>query len=303
MARRTSLVEGAETLAKRRGVQPLRLTIDSDSNVTLYAAPKPEERDDRVFPHMWVHRLSIGPTRGRFSAVKDEWVGLSNAPKTERTLHEWSTASEWAALNPPVSFETKQNLFYDPGRTLRDWRDEVWPDDQVKRKFEIWTEVRDAEHRNDIISKRDPKRVVNPAELRIIGFIYASLAGEEKARIARIYLELDMATALYHFATGDFKQQVLEEYARPYEPACRSEQKRILQKELGFRLSLVGVNLEGVIAATNLHGPPLRPQEFRSALRNQFTYFRRSRAENGGADESSADFNAYILPTIRESDI
>lgn len=143
--------------------------------------------------------------------VRDEWVGLSKKPTAEKTLHEWSAASEWAGLNPPVSFETKQNLFYDPGRTLRDWTDEVWSDDQIQRKFEIWKEIRDAEHRNDTILKRDPKRVVNPTEL-------------------------DLATALYHFVAGDFKEQVLEEYARPYEPACRGERNPALLSPVIFCL-------------------------------------------------------------------
>lgn len=68
--KKMSLVEEAVRLAVRRGVKPLRLALTGDKKITLYAAPKPEERDDRVFPHMWFIGYVSGGAGAIFSLQK-----------------------------------------------------------------------------------------------------------------------------------------------------------------------------------------------------------------------------------------
>ena len=104
-----TLVEQSETLAVGRGVQPLRLTV-TGKKITLYAAPRPEERDDRVFPHMWVHRLRIRLSKRGLFVLKETWDALPEVSATETIVHEWPAVSHWIGLKPPVSFEKKQSL-------------------------------------------------------------------------------------------------------------------------------------------------------------------------------------------------
>jgi hypothetical protein len=300
MMNNNSLVQQSEALAAERGVQPLRLTVIGKSKITLYAAPKPEERDDRVFPHMWVHRLQIRRTKGGLFVTKDTWGTLPGVSSVEITLHEWPAVSDCIGRRPPISFETKQGLFYNQDQTFHDWTDEVWFEDKVKRKFELWKSIRDAEHHDMILLKRDPKWVVNPAETRIIGFVYTSGADDGKARIARIFLDLNIIVAVYHFATGDFKEQVVEEYARPYKPECQGGKKEELRQEWGFWLSIVGMDVKEIVGRTRMHGPPLMQEEFRSALQNQVEYFRRSRVENRHAGAPESEIAVYLVPAVLE---
>jgi hypothetical protein len=167
---------------------------------------------------MSVHRLRIRRRRGDLSVIKDTWDALPDASSIETTIHEWPATSEWVGLKPAVSFEMKQGLFHQQSQELHDWTDEVWSQDKIRWEFKSWKCMRDAEHHDMILMKRDPKWVVNPRVGRIIGFVHASRADEGKARIARILLELDMATALYRFGSRGFKELLVEEYARPYRP-------------------------------------------------------------------------------------
>jgi hypothetical protein len=180
-----ALVQQSKALAAGRGVQPLRLTIDG-RKITLYAAPKPEERDDRVFPHMWVHCLLIRSSKGGLSVAKDTWAALTDASSTERTVHEWPAADRWIGLKPPVSFETKQSILHSFKSALHYWTDVVWSEERFKSEFKSWKSMRDAERDDMILMKRNPTWVVNPRSARPMGNVYASRADRNRARLAYI---------------------------------------------------------------------------------------------------------------------
>jgi hypothetical protein len=294
------LVQQVERLAAKRGLQPLRLTVTGDKKITLYAAPKPEERDDRVFPHMWVHRLRVRRGKGHLFVTKDSWEGLVETSPFETTLYEWPAVNDWLGVKPPVSFKTKQALFREWGEKSYYWSD-VSSESDVKWRFQTWKSIRDAEHHDMILLKREPKWVVNPKLMRYIGFAYSSRSSERKARIARIFLLLDMATVIYHFATGDFREQVVEEYARPYGLERRGERKAKLRSELGFRITIEGLDVDERIAGKGLHGPPLAQDEFRSSLQEQLEQFQRSRVGNLGAAGPEPEIAVYILPSVIET--
>jgi hypothetical protein len=185
---------------------------------------------------------------------------------------------------------------------LHDWKAEVWSEDVVKRHFEMWKSIRDAEHHDMILMKREPKWVVNPKIARRMGYVFAFQTDHGKARVAQILLELDIVTAVYNYATDDFKEQVVEEYAHPYELESQDTRKeKLRQSNLGFNMALVGVDVQGVSGTTYMHGPPLRQEEFRSSLQNLVEYFRRSRIENRQAVDLETEVAVYILPAVLET--
>jgi hypothetical protein len=70
-----------------------------------------------------------------------------------------------------------------------------------------------------------------------MGLVYASRADRSKARLAYIWLQVNNVVALYHFATAGFKEQVVEEYARPYKPEEQERRKEKLRhSKFGFNL-------------------------------------------------------------------
>jgi hypothetical protein len=299
--KKMSLVEEAARLAVRRGVKPLRLTLTGDKKITLYAAPNPEERDDRVFPHMWVHRLCVRRGRGHLFVTKDSWEALPGTSSIERTVHEWPELDDWLGVKPPISFERKQALFHEWSRGTRNWMTEAASEREVKEKFRIWKSIRDAEHRDMLLFEHEPKRVVNPKVVKYIGFAYSSRTSERKARLAAIVLYIDMASAIHRAATGDLKEQVVEEYARPYELEPQEKRKAKLRSELGFRIVMDGLDGDERIMGPRLHGPPLLLEEFRSSLQELLNHFRRSRVEDRAPGETAPESAVYILPSVIET--
>jgi hypothetical protein len=299
MTDRDSLVQQMEAVAADRGVQPLRVTITGKS-IALYAAPKPEERDDRVFPHMWVHHLRIQRSKGALRVAKDTWDALPEAP-VETIAHDWPAVRDWIGLRPPVSFEMKQALFPHSTYVLHYWTDQAWSEERFKWQFESWKSIRDAEHHDMILQKRNPIWVVNPRSSRPIGFAYASDAAPGKARMVRLWLAVNNAIALYRFAPDEFKEQVVEEYARPYETEERGQRKdKLRDSELGFNVGLQGVDVKESFERAYLHGPPLSQEEFGSTLQNHLEYFRQSRVQHPGAEDRRTELGVCIHPDILE---
>src|SRR5690606_1534196 len=87
------------------GMAPLRLVSNGKTGLAVYAAPAQPDRDDRLFPHEWVKRISLPLKKGRLhlGAVKD--VRLSTAIASEVTIHEWPAAQAWMQISPS-SFES-----------------------------------------------------------------------------------------------------------------------------------------------------------------------------------------------------
>lgn len=307
----SSLVQQSEALTTAQGLQPLRLTVTGKRKITLYAAPKPEERDDRVFPHMWVHRLRIRRSKRGLFVLKETWDALPETSTTETTVHEWPAVRPWVGLEPPVTFEKKQTLLrvassspqqaFFENQELHDWKADVWSDEMLLQHFRLWKIIRDAEHEDLIFMKREPKWVVNPKIVRPVGYVFAFHTDHGKARVAQIYLELDIATAVYNYATGDFKERVVEEYARPYEPEKqRARKEKLHNSNRGFCMTFVGKDVKEASGVTYIQGPPLREEEFRSSLQNLLEHFRRTRVENRKAKKLEAEIAIYILPAVLE---
>jgi hypothetical protein len=102
-----------EAFANSQGYQPLRLSAAGSSRLLLYVAPKPEERDDRMFPHVWTHKWVLEPKKsGDYVIKSSEWVILPKLSASETVIAEWPTAKEWLLEPQPfTSYEQKQEMF------------------------------------------------------------------------------------------------------------------------------------------------------------------------------------------------
>ncbi len=90
------LLEETESLAKTLGLTPLRLVLSGRAKPVLYAAPRGSERDDRLEPHAWVHRLTLGRGKRALTVKSDRWATLPTLLAGETTLKEWPAATDWA---------------------------------------------------------------------------------------------------------------------------------------------------------------------------------------------------------------
>ena len=90
------LLEETESLAAMLGLAPLRLVLSGRAKPVLYAAPLAIERDDRLEPHAWVHRLTLERGKRALTVKSDRWASLPTLAAGETTLKEWPGAADWA---------------------------------------------------------------------------------------------------------------------------------------------------------------------------------------------------------------
>lgn len=93
--RRTAEVEA---FVRRLGLEPLRLVISGTAQLVVYAAPKAHERDDRLEPHAWVHKITLELKKAVYSEKSRRWISLPAKSASETTLHEWEGAQDWSTL-------------------------------------------------------------------------------------------------------------------------------------------------------------------------------------------------------------
>ena len=96
---------------KAEGLAPLRLVLTGHARWVLYAAPRDEERDDRLTPHIWVHRIILRLGRRQLGEQDRRWEVLPMADAAETTIHEWPEAAAWKNLTGPwLRYADKQWL-------------------------------------------------------------------------------------------------------------------------------------------------------------------------------------------------
>lgn len=93
------------------GYEPLRLVLSGKAKLVVYAAPRPDERDDRVVPHAWVHRVSLERGKAGYLEKSRRWALLPKSAASETTLHQWEGEEAWPSESEPFpSFERKQEI-------------------------------------------------------------------------------------------------------------------------------------------------------------------------------------------------
>lgn len=135
--------EEVESLVRELGYEPLRLVLSGGAKLVVYAAPKQDERDDRLTPHIWVHRITLEHGKKSLKEQSRRWAVLPKLAASETTLHEWSESEEWIhegegrltferkqeILALPTGFESQLRPFIEPmsstdhAQHLLDWRD------------------------------------------------------------------------------------------------------------------------------------------------------------------------------------
>jgi hypothetical protein len=113
LSQEDTLLANAVAVAEKRGLKPLRLTVSGKSTLRLYCAPKPEERDDSLFPYVWVHALTLYRTKSGLGVTEDKWKTLPPQMPNETTVHEWPEAAKWIGKSMPKgvkSYEHKQEM-------------------------------------------------------------------------------------------------------------------------------------------------------------------------------------------------
>jgi len=85
----------AEAFVRDLGYEPLRLVLSGKAKFAIYAAPNEEERDDRLEPHAWVHRITLERKKTKLVEVSRRWELLPEKAAAETVLHEWAGAKYW----------------------------------------------------------------------------------------------------------------------------------------------------------------------------------------------------------------
>lgn len=103
-------VEAVRTFLEERGLTPLRLVLSGSAKLVAYAAPAEHERDDRVIPHVWVHRITLETTKTGYAERSRRWAVLPERAASETTIHQWAGAEAWSGLQSAFeSFEAKRD--------------------------------------------------------------------------------------------------------------------------------------------------------------------------------------------------
>lgn len=105
-------VEGVEDYLQSLGLSPLRLVLTGGAKLAVYAAPCEDDLDNRIDPHVWVHRITLESGKTRFIEKSRCWANLPKALASETTLHQWPEAEDWAGKESVFpSYERKQEVF------------------------------------------------------------------------------------------------------------------------------------------------------------------------------------------------
>lgn len=98
--------------AKTKGYSPSRLVLSGNAKLVLYAAPAENERDDRLVPHCWVHKILLETGKQGIKEKSRSWALLPESVGAETTLYEWQDAADsWRKLGSVFrSFNEKQQI-------------------------------------------------------------------------------------------------------------------------------------------------------------------------------------------------
>ncbi|APC19474.1 hypothetical protein BLL42_27455 (plasmid) [Pseudomonas frederiksbergensis] len=100
------------SFAQDRCYSPLRLVLTGKSQLVLYAAPSTAERDDRVCPFVWVHRIVLRVGKRSIGELSRKWVLLQKKSAAELVQYEWPESKEWESLESPFkSPQAKVDVF------------------------------------------------------------------------------------------------------------------------------------------------------------------------------------------------
>lgn len=156
------------------GLAPLRLVLSGGAKLVVYAAPRPEECDDRLQPHAWVHRITVERGKTKIVEKSRRWVSLPPQAASETTLHEWEGGEEWARRRTVfTSLERKTQILTRAAEFMVDLKPFLSPMDEAEHhtQFTAWSQLR-----KRLMDRSEYVR--NPRLAIPIGVVYYTHSGE-----------------------------------------------------------------------------------------------------------------------------
>lgn len=234
-----SRIQEIESFVGELGLNPLRLVLSGSAKLVVYAEPKPEECDDRLERHAWVHRISIERGKTRYIEKSRRWGVLPLQAASETTLHQWDGAKEWTSrVSTFPSFERKQQLLTYASQLpdlLKPFT-KVMSEEEHHTHFKNWMSLREMLLRNS-------EYVLNPDMVIPIGVVYYQLSKQ----LGFVCLGARNPHALLaQLAPNDeVRNRVRSEFIRPYarKDSAAKEFDQAVSKEPEWQLFCVSISL------------------------------------------------------------
>ncbi|MFN9473243.1 hypothetical protein [Acidovorax sp.] len=135
-----------EAFVRDLGYEPLRLVLSGGAKLVIYAAPKASERDDRVEPHMWVHRITVERGKTKVLEKARRWALLPAQAASETSLVEWEDPDGWVGRQSVFgSFERKLQILGQAEGFQAQLQPflETMSDDEFASHYKEWGAARD----------------------------------------------------------------------------------------------------------------------------------------------------------------
>lgn len=153
---------------QQMGLTPLRLVLSGGAKLVVYAAPRPDECDNRLETHAWVHRITVERGKTKYSEKHRRWTLLPLQSASETTLHQWEGATDWAgrvsifsSYDRKIEIMGRANSF---AAALEPFS-KALSEAEFEFQFSMWEQKRNRLLKNS-------KYVLNPAFAVPFGLIY-----------------------------------------------------------------------------------------------------------------------------------
>jgi len=127
-----------------QGLTPLRLVLTGTSKLVVYAAADPFDRDDRLEPHIWVHRITLEMGKRKLLEKGRTWDILPAVSAAETLIHEWDGAASWVGLTSRfASLKEKQEFLELPydAQTRIERYSQRFSSTEFAMQLEVWSEM------------------------------------------------------------------------------------------------------------------------------------------------------------------
>ncbi|NWC83156.1 hypothetical protein HX798_23115 [Pseudomonas putida] len=94
------------------GCAAVRLCVSGRARLIAYVEPKTDERDDRLTPHVWLHRIVLRLGKRSVNELSRAWERLPAFDASEHQIASFGNEAPWlATFSGFSSFKQKQELF------------------------------------------------------------------------------------------------------------------------------------------------------------------------------------------------
>ncbi len=95
-----------------RQLTPVRLSVTGKAQLVLYVEPRAEERDDRLTPHAWLHRIVLRLGKRAITELSRSWEMLPVFDPTEHAIMSLGDEEHWTKVRSGFTdLKQKRALF------------------------------------------------------------------------------------------------------------------------------------------------------------------------------------------------